>query len=171
MKKLSIIVSFVLLFMVFACQPEPVPPTTTTTGDYPDADFGLDKQKLLDLVNAKRASGCNCGSEIMPPVSAVTWNNRLATAAYKHSKDMNDNNYFDHTSLDGKTPDARIKAEGYNWQAYGENIAKGQTTEQQVFDDWMASSGHCKNIMSANFTQVGMGRVGDYWTQDFGKPF
>jgi uncharacterized protein YkwD len=51
-------------------------------------------------------------------------NSSLSTAAYLHSKDMAENNYFSHTSLDGRTFDQRIVAAGYtNWTALGENIA------------------------------------------------
>lgn len=167
----SLIILSLSLLVLASCTPDTTTPdpNPNTSGDYPDADFGVDKQKLLDLVNAKRASGCNCGTETMPPVPALTWNNRLATAALKHSQDMNAKNYFAHDSKDGRDPGDRITAEGYTWMAYGENIAKGQTTEQEVFDAWMNSPGHCKNIMGANFKEMGLGRAANYWTQDFGK--
>jgi len=32
------------------------------------------------------------------------------------------------------------------------------------------SPGHCANIMNKNFREMGVARVGDYWTQDFGSP-
>jgi uncharacterized protein YkwD len=37
-----------------------------------------------------------------------------------------------------------------------------------VVDNWLKSPGHCKNIMNKAFKEVGVGRVGDYWTQNFG---
>lgn len=129
----------------------------------------LNNNLLLKLVNDKRTSGCNCGTTIMPPVSPLTWNNALAAAALSHSKDMNANNYFDHNSQNGKTPGDRIIAAGYKWTTYGENIAAGQPTEQIVFDAWINSEGHCKNIMNANFKEMGIAKDGKYWTQDFGR--
>ncbi|RYG08458.1 MAG: CAP domain-containing protein [Chitinophagaceae bacterium] len=129
----------------------------------------LNNDLLLKLVNDKRATGCNCGITIMPSVAPLTWNNLLAAAALAHSKDMNTNNYFSHTSLDGRSAGDRITVVGYKWSAYGENIASGQTSEQAVFDAWITSEGHCKNIMNANFKEMAVARDGKYWTQEFGK--
>jgi uncharacterized protein YkwD len=161
-----------LSFLATGCLPDDknTPTPNDPVQDIPSADFGLDKQKMLNLINAQRAAGCNCGTTYMPPVPALTWNNRLATAAWKHSKDMHDKNYFDHTSKDGREFDERITAEGYIWKSVGENIATGYTSEEEVMQGWMASPGHCKNIMEGKYTEIGGGRVGNYWTQDFGKP-
>jgi uncharacterized protein YkwD len=103
----------------------------------------------------------------MPAVAPVTWNNVLENVALLHSTDMNKNNYFSHTGLDGSTPGDRITRAGYNWRAYGENIAKGYTSEQAVMTGWLQSEGHCKNIMSSNVKEMGVGRDGNYWTQVF----
>ena len=73
-----------------------------------------------------------------------------------------------HTSGGNTTAGDRIKAAGYNWRTYGENIAMGQTTEQIVMNSWLESEGHCKNIMNKNFKDIGVGRSGNYWTQVFG---
>ena len=50
-----------------------------------------------------------------------------------------------------------------------ENIAYGQRTPQAVVNAWMNSSGHRANILSASYTQIGVGYVasGNYWTQMF----
>jgi uncharacterized protein YkwD len=77
-------------------------------------------------------------------------------------------NYFSHTAKDGSDPGTRITKAGYTWRAYGENIAFGYPDEQAVMDGWIHSEGHCKNIMSPNFKEMGAGRAGDYWTQEFG---
>jgi len=123
----------------------------------------------LQLVNDVRKKGCICGSTVMPPVGVVAWNDQLAKAAYGHSVDMNTHDYFSHTGLDGSTPGQRITAEGYRWSAYGENIAEGYSTEQIVMNAWLSSEGHCKNIMDGGFKDMGVGRDGNYWTQDFGS--
>ncbi|MGN1106483.1 MAG: CAP domain-containing protein, partial [Huintestinicola sp.] len=39
----------------------------------------------------------------------------------------------------------------------GENIAMGQCTPAEVMDCWMGSSGHKQNILSSNYTSVGVG--------------
>jgi uncharacterized protein YkwD len=51
----------------------------------------------------------------------------------------------------------------------GENLAKGFTTPQGVLDGWMASPGHKANILNKNFSEVGFGISGTYWSQSFGK--
>jgi uncharacterized protein YkwD len=77
--------------------------------------YNVNKATLLQLVNDIRKKGCNCGSTVMPPVSAVVWNDQLAKAAYDHSVDMNTHDYFSHTGLDGLSPAQRITAAGYLW--------------------------------------------------------
>ena len=131
-------------------------------------DFNVDGQKLVDLVNRYRTEGCTCGSEQMPPVGTITWNETLAKAAYLHSKDMKQNNYFSHTGKDGSNAGERIERQGYNWRTYGENIAEGYTNEQAVIEGWIDSEGHCRNIMKASFEEMGIGREANYWTQVFG---
>ncbi|QQL50768.1 CAP domain-containing protein [Mucilaginibacter ginkgonis] len=141
--------------------------TTTTTGSTAIAT-NLNNTLLLKLVNDLRAKGCNCGVTAMPAVNALTWNDQLAAAALAHSNEMNTKNYFSHNSFDGSTFDTRVTAAGYKWMAVGENIAAGQTSEQEVFTAWLNSEGHCKNMMSASFKEMGAARAGNYWTQDFG---
>ncbi|WP_211231616.1 CAP domain-containing protein [Eisenibacter elegans] len=130
----------------------------------------LNPQRMLELVNQYRTQGCTCGTTRMLPVPPLTWNNKLERAAIDHSKDMRDNNYFSHTSLDGTRFTERITRAGYQFNAAGENIARGQTSEQAVVDSWIRSEGHCRNIMSGNFTEIGAGRSGNYWTQVFARP-
>lgn len=128
----------------------------------------LDNTAMLKLVNNTRTAGCTCGTTAMPPVGSLKWNDVLAASALSHSKDMNATGKLDHNSSDGTSFSARITAAGYNWQAVGENIAWGQTTEQQVFNSWINSEGHCKNIMNGAFKDFGAAKDGVYWTQDFG---
>jgi uncharacterized protein YkwD len=164
-----LILAAVLSF--YSCQKEDVSNKTPAPVDPPSGTtptFNVNKATLLQLVNGIRQSGCNCGSTVMPPVPSITWNDQLATAAFDHSNDMYSNNYFNHAGLNGSSAGDRITAAGYAWKAYGENIAKGYTSEQAVMDGWISSEGHCKNIMSPNFKEMGVARVGNYWTQEFG---
>jgi uncharacterized protein YkwD len=131
--------------------------------------YNVNKATLLQLVNDVRKKACTCGTTVMPPAGAVAWNDRLAKAAYDHSADMNTNDYLGHNSLDGSNPAQRIAASGYHWSSWGENIAQGYTTEQIVINAWLGSEGHCKNIMNGGFKDMGVGRDGNYWTQDFGS--
>ncbi|HEY9002986.1 MAG TPA: CAP domain-containing protein [Mucilaginibacter sp.] len=141
--------------------------TTGTTGS--TVATGLDNAAMLQMVNNVRATGCTCGTTVMPAVAPLTWNDVLAAAALQHSQDMNTTGNFSHNSSDGTSFSDRITAAGYtNWRALGENIAYGYTTEQAVFNGWLQSEGHCKNMMSASFKEMGAAKAGTYWTQDFG---
>ena len=155
-----------------SCKKSSVNPakTTDTTGTpvVSTVNTGLDNTAMLKLVNDTRAAGCTCGTTVMPPVPALKWNDVLAAAALSHSKDMNATGQLDHNSSDGTSFSARISSFGYKWSTVGENIAWGQTTEQQVFTDWINSEGHCMNIMNGAFKDFGAAKDGVYWTQDFG---
>ena len=105
-----------------------------------------------------------------PLVNAVVWNDNLELAAYNHSKDMDDKNFFSHTGSDGSDAGDRLDRVNYAWQTYGENIANGYTSEEAVVKGWIESEGHCKNIMHANFQQMGVAKSGSYWTQVFATP-
>jgi uncharacterized protein YkwD len=172
---------FLLLFLVsslaiVSCTKQDIPAnsetgntgTGNTGGNVPTIVYNVNKAKLLDLVNAVRKAGCNCGSTAMPPVAAVSWNDKLAKASYDHSVDMKSNDYFSHTGLNGSSPGQRITAAGYSWKTYGENIANGYASEQVVMNGWLGSEGHCKNIMNASFKEMVAGREGNYWTQILG---
>jgi uncharacterized protein YkwD len=145
----------------------------TVTAEPPEPSF---EDEVLELVNERRAAGATCGGTWFPPVSALTMNENLRAAARGHSQDMATNNYFSHTSLDGRTFDQRMRDAGYDGPfPWGENIAAGRSTPESVMGSWMGSSGHCANIMKAGFRVIGVGyafREGSqyrhYWTQDFG---
>jgi uncharacterized protein YkwD len=128
----------------------------------------IDKSKLLDLVNQLRSEGCNCGTTTMPPVKKLKWEYQLERAALSHSIDMNTNKYFDHVSRDGATFATRISGTDYLGKPGGENIAYGYYNEQAVFEGWRNSPGHCMNMMNAGFTDIAVGRCGNYWTMVFG---
>jgi uncharacterized protein YkwD len=142
--------------------------TNPTTGGTTTVNTNIDNAGMLKLVNDTRTAGCTCGTTVMPPVAPLTWNDILASSALAHSEDMNATGQFSHNSSDGTSFSARITAAGYIWSTVGENIAWGQTTEQQVFTAWIQSEGHCKNIMNGAFKEFGAARAGTYWTQDFG---
>ena len=130
---------------------------------------------MLAAINQARASGRYCGTTWYPATGALTWNTLLTQAAAAHSTDMANNDYFSHTSLDGRTFVQRIVATGYQYTTLAENIAAGSGTIQAVMDMWLASPGHCANIMNASLTDFGGACVanaaatyGTYWTHDFG---
>jgi uncharacterized protein YkwD len=131
------------------------------------------KKDFLEEINRVRKKGCNCGTTYMPPVAPLTWNDMLAKAALSHAQDMDSRNYFTHESKDGRTPFNRIENAGYTHDGFksfvaGENIAQGQQTIAEVMAGWFKSEGHCRNLMNADFKEVGVAEYNTYWVQDFG---
>lgn len=133
----------------------------------------------LARINQWRASGADCGSEgRFGPAPAVAWNDALTQAALGHSQDMVAHNLFSHTGSNGSTLGQRISAAGYAWSAAGENIAAGQTSVNSVVDGWIASPGHCANLMNPGYVHIGLACVPGtsanayptYWTLDLAKP-
>lgn len=151
---------------------------------------GNDKRKFLTLINNARGQARSCGSEgFFPAVPAVTWSDKLYKTAYEHSQDLAISETFSHTGSGTESDwsgfalnkrssvSDRLANYGYNWRAYGENIAGGNESAENTMQQWLNSAGHCANIMSSNFTQVGMARKTNlnaryrhYWTQNFGRP-
>lgn len=135
------------------------------------------QQEMLDRVNLARASSRMCGTTYHPAVGPLMWNSKLTDAGAAHAADMGNKNYFQHNSLDGRVFSDRITDAGYTWREAGENIAAGQTSFDQVMNDWLKSPGHCSNIMNGIFTEVGMSCVKNenstykwYWAMELGLP-
>lgn len=134
-------------------------------------------KNILQRVNEARAKPRSCGSRSFEAAPALSWNAKLGDTALAHSRDMAEQNYFSHQAPDGSQVSDRASRAGYSWQRIGENIAAGQGSEEQVMAGWLASPGHCSNIMNPDFTEMGAAyainkssAAGSYWTQVFGTP-
>jgi uncharacterized protein YkwD len=136
------------------------------------ADF---EQDVLALVNQHRTAGATCGGTAMPAVPPLQSNGALVCAARLHSLDMIERGFFDHVNPDGEEPWDRMDEAGYEWSNAGENIAAGQPDAESVMSSWMNSTGHCNNIMSGGYEEIGIGYAisstsAPHWTQVFGAP-
>ncbi|HVF77217.1 MAG TPA: CAP domain-containing protein [Solirubrobacteraceae bacterium] len=100
---------------------------------------------------------------------ALRRDTRLDAAATLHSLDMGNRLFFAHNNPEGLTPTARAAAQGYTL-GVGENIAYGYANARAVVLGWVASVGHCKNILgSAIDLGVGTVVVGTpHYSQEFG---
>ena len=166
-----------------ATAPAVVAPVSSNTAVGAVADFscGLNgsagiQAEVLQRVNALRAAGAVCGTTVFQPAPALAWNTALLGAAKGHSSDMALKNYFSHVSQDGRTAGQRITAAGYSWSTFGENIAGGQGSVEQVMTGWANSPGHCRNLMNPNFRDVAVACVRNdaadyrlYWTMNLGR--
>ncbi|MBW9149652.1 LysM peptidoglycan-binding domain-containing protein [Clostridium sp. CM028] len=125
-------------------------------------DKKLEKDVVI-LVNQERAK---------QGLAPLKDNWELSRVARYKSQDMADKNYFSHTSPTYGSPFDMMKNFGITYKSGGENIAMGQQTAASVMSSWMNSPGHKANILSKNFTEIGVGTARDkngtiYWTQQF----
>jgi uncharacterized protein YkwD len=125
---------------------------------------------LLGLVNQARGTPRSCGTTPYAAAPALSLDARLTRAAQLHSQDMQHSATMSHTGSDGSTVGDRATAQGYTWARIGEDIAWGFSTPGSVIQAWLASPGHCANIMDPKFRDLGTGVAGTYWTLDFGTP-
>ncbi|SPO65327.1 CAP domain-containing protein [Pseudomonas sp. JV241A] len=140
-------------------------------------DWQAEGQKVLEMINAARSQTRQCGGQAFNATAPLAWNATLAGAAESHTRAMANNNFFDHKDRDGRTPGDRAELSGYAGQQVGENIAAGQDTPRKVVDGWLASAGHCANLMNPQFSELGAAYAVDpksdagiYWTAMFGAP-
>ena len=124
--------------------------------------------EVLRLVNIERA---NVG------VAPLVLDEALCNAANMRAIEMDCTGVFGH-----KRPNEHSCFEVYDicnveWQsACGENIAAGQATPEEVMNSWLKSAGHKANILSPEYTKMGLGysntdcgagRYSRYWAQEF----
>ena len=131
--------------------------STPSSGSAPTCEGGSlslndYEMRTYELHNQTRASNnltTLCVSEI------------LTQAARSHSQEMLDQGYFSHNSYNGESSSARLERFDYNsYKKVGENIAWGSgglASPENIFQGWMESSGHRKNILDPDYREVGIG--------------
>ena len=149
---------------------------TQVVPDPPSNEFPDFAVEMLGYVNQFRSTGGTCGSQSFPSSTPLILNALLNQAAQAHADDMGRNNYFDHNSQDGRSPWERISATGYQGNGFGENIAAGRGDAQSTFTQWQNSPGHCRNMLSSNYNELGVGYTNapasqyrHYWVQNFAR--
>ncbi|KQT94670.1 hypothetical protein ASG49_07505 [Marmoricola sp. Leaf446] len=155
--------------------PSPAPVPSPSPAPAQDGTMSAPEAEVLRLVNQARAVSRTCGDATYPAVGPLRPEPRLTLASRAHAQDMGQQGYFDHDSLDGRSPWDRARAAGYP-NANAENIAAGQRTPAAVVQAWITSAGHCRNIMTGGPRDLGVGlavvpgsRYGYYWVQVFGR--
>lgn len=108
--------------------------------------------------------------------SALRADPALTEAAENWSRQMGRGDFFRHSDTA-----KQIERFGYDADGWGENIAAGYRSAKEVVQGWIDSPGHRKNLLRADFEDIGIGYWrqpndgGDapythYWTQIFGVP-
>ena len=145
-----------------------IPDFFTTTPFAIEYNLNVDldefRNKMLASINSER-------SKINLPTLSNT--ETLNNLAQSHSEDMVENHYFAHISPDGKSPDDRRIEAGIPMQV-SENLVKSVNLEY-AHESLMRSAAHRKNIISENWSIVGIGIALDedgylVITQEFSIP-
>lgn len=128
-----------------------ITPLTNTTNNNKGANTtrSSDEQIILNLVNkARKEAG----------LAELKTDSEIMKVAEIKAKDMEDNNYFSHTSPTYGSPFDMLKSFGVSYKSAGENIAAHQTAEK-AFEAWMDSPGHKANILNSSYNYTGIGVV------------
>jgi uncharacterized protein YkwD len=134
-------------------------------------------QRVLELINEARLHARRCGREKFRATTLLRHAAALEHAARVHARDMAARNFLGHVGSDEGMPADRVTRAGYSWASVAENVAAGQTTAEEVVNTWLASSGHCANLMNPRYSESGAARATNpeseqviYWVQVFAAP-
>ena len=121
--------------------------------------------RVLELVNIERA---NAG------VAPLVLDEALCNAANMRAIEMDRTGEFSHTRPGGRECFTVVDYCNIGYMMCGENIAAGQPTPEEVMNSWLGSAGHKANILSPEYTKMGLGystggggAYGHYWAQEF----
>ncbi|SHM77884.1 CAP domain-containing protein [Ruminococcus flavefaciens] len=124
------------------------------------SDMSVFSVEVMKLVNKERVSRGLPAYKVLPELI------RAADIRAKETVKL-----WDHTRPDGRGGLTVVDDLGLEWNALGENIAKGQTSPASVMNGWMNSNDHRASILSRNFQYFGVGVAYSggmyYWTQVF----
>lgn len=132
-------------------KPDPATPAPSTDDDYTTGYVGMQEENAFLLLNKDRAAN---------GLSPLMLDPELCRIARAKSQDMKTNRYFAHNSPTYGSASQMLKTFGYSFLAVGENIAHHATVEKSQAA-FMSSAGHRRNILSPNWTKVGIGVVTD----------
>ncbi len=138
-----------------------VPGTDMAQADTANVNTNFE-QEMLQLVNQARTEN---------NLTPLTLDAELANVARIKSQDMIDNNYFSHNSPKYGSPFDMMKNFGIHYVKAGENIAGNQSV-QKAHETLMNSPGHRKNILSPDYTHIGIGiKQGGQYSNMFTQMF
>lgn len=115
------------------------------------------QETILKLVNQERAK---VGAS---PLKLNTTMNKMANVRAKELKTL-----FSHTRPDGR--DCFTVFDDFNLECFqaGENIAMTVSNDaDHVMQLWINSEGHYLNMISSDYTELGVGYADGYWVQIF----
>lgn len=139
----------VLELLVFAL------PTLTFTDRVEKTNLASVLPAVLSTLTNKERAQNDAPELVISPV--------LTQAAELKAKHMAENEYFAHTSPDGKSPWYWLDQVGYEYSYAGENLAINFNESKDVTRAWMDSPSHRANIIKDSYTEVGTGVATGYF--------
>lgn len=125
--------------------------------EWKEVDQGMEQQ-IFDITNVLRHRFD------MPP---LRWEEDIHQVAFMHSRDMAEQDYFSHESLDGRGLKERLSENETHYKAAGENIAAQYPDAPGAMEGWLNSEGHRDVLLDKRFTHLGVGVYRLYFTQNF----
>lgn len=126
----------------------------------PQSDWKLEVTRLTNIEREKAGK------------SILKYNNYIAAGAQTRSEELVVS--FSHTRPDGSRFFTVFDDPDFSYRYIGENLALGYKSPAEVVAAWMKSEGHRKNLLSDNYSDIGVGITkgenGRYhWAQIFYK--
>jgi len=142
------------------------------------AKYILPQSKLFGIIEVNALVDETNQSRVANGLPDLQVSPSLMAAAQDKANDEATLGYFAHTSPQGLTPWYWFQQVGYNFDYAGENLAVNFSDSQDVTNAWMNSPEHRANILSTDFTQIGMataqgvyeGEPTTFVVEEFGTP-
>jgi len=161
---LHTLANFLRLILGVPIQDDPKKPSPPSPTPPPTAPVPVWAQLLCEAHN---------GDRLVFGVVPLTIDSALMAAAQDQANWMAKTSVMDHTGENGSTAADRVAKAGFKADFVGENIASGYSDVHSVYNAWLSSQGHRKNILSNHYNNVGFGRAQNsqrqYWVTVFAR--
>lgn len=135
-----------------------------------------DAEVALAALNRLRQEARRCGNQDFAAAGPLRWNPLLLDSAQHYAKDLAQRDRIDHVGEAARSLRLRLADAGYAMKSAGENLAGGPETLDEVIATWLASPGHCENLMWPSFSEAGLacvtgpGQLQRYWVLHLAEP-
>lgn len=153
---------------------------TTTSSKYDYSGYKATTKELLSEATANRKTYSSQVNEVLKNTNAyrkekgasdLKLDETLTKAAMVRALEMSYGNNLSHTRPNGDSCFSIFADFGYTYSIAAENIAWGQSSATAATTWWRNSEGHYKNMVTPEFTKIGIGVMKlngkYYWVQLF----
>lgn len=147
-----------------------------TCGAAPSVEAAI--QRLNEI--RMRGAICRAGATTTSTAAPLTWSESLAAAAKVQAAEMARMHRMGHLDSRNRGLADRLRAMGYRYSLAVENVGVGYASLEDVVDAWLASEGHCENLMNSGVLEFGLACIDAgaidaieerrYWTLVLGAP-